>query len=72
MNSSKTLIGTSVLVLTLVAGLASRETQTALRLRALVPLEKITAIEAGLTKAENEGCDLQEKSHRDSAISRAN
>lgn len=61
MNSSKTLIGTSVLVLALAAGFASRETQTVLRLRALVPLEKITNIEAGLTKAENESCDLQEK-----------
>jgi hypothetical protein len=61
MNFSKIVIGTSVLVLALVAGFASRETQTVLRLRALVPLNKITSIEAGLTKAENESCDLQEK-----------
>ena len=64
MNSSKTLISTSVLVLALVAGFASREAQTVLRLRALVPSDKITSIEAGLTKAENESCDLQKKLER--------
>ena len=61
MNSSKTLIATSLLVLVLVAGFASRETQTVLPFRPPVPLEKIANIEAGLIKAENESCDLQEK-----------
>ena len=61
MNSPKTLIATSVLVLTLVAGFVSRETQTALRFRAVVPPDKVRSIETELTKIENESCDLQEK-----------